>query len=130
MARASPICKEKKQHPIENRIMKHTIEINEANFEAEVLQSNQPVLVDFWAEWCGPCKMLGPVLEEIAFEHEGRLKVAKVNVDINSDLAERFAIQSIPTLLFFAGGKARDKTIGVLGKRAIVSRLEKLAVPA
>jgi thioredoxin 1 len=110
--------------------MKHTIEITGANFEAEVLQSTQPVLVDFWAEWCGPCKMLGPVLEEIALEHESRLKVAKVNVDTNSDLAERFGIQSIPTLVYFEGGEVRDRTIGVQGKRAIVSRLEKLTVPA
>lgn len=110
--------------------MKHTIEINEANFESEVVQSNQPVLVDFWAEWCGLCKMLGPVLEEIALEHDGRVKVAKVNVDTNSQLAERFGIQSIPTLLYFANGEIRDKTVGVLSKPAIVSRLEKLAVPA
>ncbi len=110
--------------------MKHTIEINEANFESEVVQSNQPVLVDFWAEWCGPCKMLGPVLEEIALEHNGRVKVAKVNVDTNSQLAERFGIQSLPTLLYFANGEIRDKTVGVLSKPAIVSRLEKLAVPA
>ena len=110
--------------------MNHTIEINEANFESEVVQSNQPVLVDFWAEWCGPCKMLGPVLEEIALEHDGRVKVAKVNVDTNSQLAERFGIQSIPTLLYFANGELRDKTVGVLSKPAIVSRLEKLAVPA
>ena len=110
--------------------MNHTIEINEANFESEVVQSNQPVLVDFWAEWCGPCKMLGPVLEEIALEHNGRVKVAKVNVDTNSQLAERFGIQSIPTLLYFANGEIRDKTVGVLSKPAIVSRLEKLAVPA
>jgi thioredoxin 1 len=110
--------------------MNHTIEINEANFESEVVQSNQPVLVDFWAEWCGPCKMLGPVLEEIALEHNGRVKVAKVNVDTNSQLAERFGIQSIPTLLYFANGEIRDQTVGVLSKPAIVSRLEKLAVPA
>ena len=110
--------------------MNHTIEINEANFESEVVQSNHPVLVDFWAEWCGPCKMLGPVLEEIAREHNGRVKVAKVNVDTNSQLAERFGIQSIPTLLYFANGEVRDKTVGVLSKPAIVSRLEKLAVPA
>jgi len=110
--------------------MKHTIEINEANFESEVVQSNQPVLVDFWGEWCGPCKMLGPVLEEIALEHNGRVKVAKVNVDTNSQLAERFGIQSIPTLLYFVNGEIRDKTVGVLSKPAIVSRLEKLAVPA
>lgn len=110
--------------------MKQTIEINQANFETEVLQSNQPVLVDFWADWCGPCKMLGPVLDEIALEHEGRIKVVKANVDANFGLAERFGIQSIPTLLYFASGELRDKTVGVLSKRAIVSRLEKLTVPA
>lgn len=110
--------------------MKQVIEINVSNLETEVLQSNQPVLVDFWAEWCGPCKMLAPVLDEIAREQEGRVKVAKVNVDTNPDVAERFGIQSIPTLLYFVGGELRDKTVGLLSKRAIVSRLEKLTVPA
>jgi thioredoxin 1 len=110
--------------------MKPTIEINEDNFESEVLQSNQPVLVDFWAEWCGPCKMLAPVLDEIATEQAGRAKVAKVNVDTNPVLAARFGIQSIPTLLYFTGGEVRDQTIGVTGKRAIVSKLEKFAIPA
>jgi thioredoxin 1 len=110
--------------------MKAAIEINEANFESEVLQSSQPVVVDFWAEWCGPCKMLAPVLDEIATEQAGRAKVAKVNVDDNPVLAARFGIQSIPTLLYFAGGEARDKTVGVTGKRVIVAKLEKLAVPA
>ncbi len=109
--------------------MKPTIEINESNFEIEVLQSDQPVLVDFWAEWCGPCKMLVPVLDEIAVEQAGRVKIAKVNVDANPALAARFGIQSIPTLLYFADGEVRDKTVGVAGKRAIVSKLEKLAVP-
>jgi len=110
--------------------MKATIEINEANFEAEVLKSTQPVLVDFWAEWCGPCKMLAPVLDEIAAEQSGRVKVAKVNVDENPVLAARFGIQSIPTLLYFAGGEIRNRSVGVQGKRAILSRLEGLAVPA
>ena len=110
--------------------MKTTIEINEANFESEVLQSNQPVLVDFWAEWCGPCKMLAPVVDEIALEQAGRVKVAKVNVDSNPGLAARFGIQSIPTLLYFVGGEVRDQTVGVLSKRAIVAKLEKLTVPA
>ena len=110
--------------------MKHTIELNEANFESEVLQSNQPVLVDFWADWCGPCKMLGPLLEEIALEQDGRVKVAKVNVDENPILAERYGIQSIPTLLYFAGGELRHKTVGLRSKQALVSTLEKLSVPA
>ena len=110
--------------------MKTTVEINETNFESEVLLSNQPVLVDFWAEWCGPCKMLAPVLEEIANEQAGRIKIAKVNVDENPALATRFGIQSIPTLLYFANGELRDQTIGAVSKRAIVSKLEKLAVPA
>jgi thioredoxin 1 len=109
--------------------MKATIEINEANFERDVLQSKEPVLVDFWAEWCGPCKMLGPVLDEIATEQSGRAKVAKVNIDQNPNLAARFGIQSIPTLLYFSGGEVRDQTVGAISKRLIVSKLEKLAVP-
>jgi thioredoxin 1 len=110
--------------------MKTTVEINEANFEAEVLKAAQPVLVDFWAEWCGPCKMLSPVLDVIATEQSGRVKVAKVNVDDNPGLAEHFGIHSIPTLLYFAGGEVRNKSVGVQGKREIVSKLEGLAVPA
>jgi thioredoxin 1 len=110
--------------------MKSIVELNEANFEAEVLKSGQPVLVDFWAEWCGPCKMIAPVLEEIATEQAGRIKVTKVNVDTNPNLAAQYQVQSIPTLLFFAGGVARDRVIGAVGKKAIVSRLEGLTAKA
>jgi len=108
--------------------MKPTIEINETNFESEVLKSNQPVLVDFWAEWCGPCKMLAPVLDEIATEHADRIKVVKVNVDDNPALAQRYGIQSIPTLLYFAKGEVRNQTIGVVSKKKIVEHLDELAL--
>ncbi|MGA2180097.1 MAG: thioredoxin [Verrucomicrobiota bacterium] len=110
--------------------MKSIVELNETNFEAEVLKSAQPVLVDFWAGWCGPCKMIAPVLEEIATEQAGRVKVAKVNVDENPGLAAQYQIQSIPTLLYFADGEARDKSVGVQGKKAISLKLEALAVAA
>jgi|SRR6266487_6891879 len=103
-----------------------SIEINEANFESEVLGSSQPVLVDFWAEWCGPCKMLAPVLEEIATDHADRIKVTKVNVDQNPALASRFGIQSIPTLLYFAGGQLRQQTVGAVSKKSILSTLDAL----
>jgi thioredoxin 1 len=106
--------------------MKPTIEINEANFEAEVLKASQPVLVDFWAEWCGPCKMLAPLLDEIATGQNGRVKVAKVNVDEHPALAARFSVRSIPTLLFFAGGELRHQTVGVVSKKTILSNLEGL----
>ena len=108
--------------------MKLTIEINEANFETEVLKATQPVLVDFWAEWCGPCKMLAPALDEIATEQTGRVKIAKVNVDENPALAARFGIQSIPTLLYFVGGKLRHQSVGVAAKKTILAKLEGLAV--
>ena len=112
------------------RNMKWIIEINEANFESEVLKSKEPVLVDFWANWCGPCKMLAPVLDEIAREQAGRVKIAKVNVDENPTLAARFGIQSIPTLLYFAGGELRHQTTGAVTKKRIVSDLDALAVAA
>jgi thioredoxin 1 len=109
--------------------MKQIIEINASNFEQEVLQSREPVLVDFWAEWCGPCKMLGPALDEIAAEQAGRVKVGKVNVDTNPELAARFGIQSIPTLIYFSGGHVQDQTVGAMSKRMILAKLEKLTVP-
>ena len=108
--------------------MKLPVDINETNFDVEVLQSTQPVLVDFWAEWCGPCKMLAPVLDEIASENAGRLRVAKVNVDTAPALAARFSVQSIPTLLYFSKGEVRGRTVGLASKKAIVSKLEQVAL--
>jgi thioredoxin 1 len=109
--------------------MKATIEVNEANFEAEVLKSSQPVLVDFWAPWCGPCKMLSPLLDEIAAEQAGKVKIVKVNLDENQDLAQRYNVQAIPTLLYFAGGEVRQQSLGLVSKKAIVTRLEELSAP-
>jgi thioredoxin 1 len=106
--------------------MKTTVELTEANFDREVLQSNLPVVVDFWAEWCGPCKMLAPALDEIARELEGRAVVAKVNVDDQPALAARFRIQGVPTLLYFSGGELREQTVGVVGKKTIVAKLNLL----
>ena len=103
--------------------MKTTMEINEGNFEAEVLKSTEPVLVDFWATWCGPCKMLSPVLEEIAGEQAGRAKIVKVNVDENQGLAQRYGIQAIPTLLYFSNGEVRDSSLGLTSKKAILAKL-------
>ena len=109
--------------------MKPTLSLNKDNFDREVLQSNLPVVVDFWAEWCGPCKMLAPALDEVARELQGQAVVAKVNIDEQPALAARFNIQSIPTLLYFSGGELRDQTIGVVGKKVIVTKLAALRAP-
>jgi thioredoxin 1 len=103
------------------------ITIDEANFDAEVTKSAQPVLVDFWAEWCGPCKMIAPILEEIAREKAGSVKVAKVNVDNNQSLSARYHIRAIPTLLLFKDGQLRDQIMGMTSKKDLLNRLEALA---
>lgn len=98
------------------------VNLNEENFENEVLRSEKPVLVDFWATWCGPCKMIAPVLEEIAKEYEGRVKVGKVNIDEQRDLATKYQISSIPTLILFKQGRIVNVLVGFRSK----SELEKV----
>ena len=90
--------------------------VTDANFDSEVLQSDLPVLVDYWAEWCGPCKMIAPILEEIVAEYDGRLKVAKLNIDENPDTPPKFGIRGIPTLMLFKGGDIEATKVGALSK--------------
>ena len=106
--------------------MNEPIHINEASFDKAVIQSPVPVLVDFWAPWCGPCKIIGPVLDEIARESNDRYRIMKVNIDDNPALQQRFAIRGVPTLLFFSQGKLQDQIVGVIPKGAIVGKLETL----
>ena len=103
--------------------MGKTLEITDNNFE-EVIGSEQPVLVDFWAEWCGPCKMIGPIVEEIADEYEGRAVIGKVDVDNNPEVSAKFGIRSIPTLLVFKNGEIVDKQIGAVPKNVLTQKLD------
>ncbi len=103
--------------------MGKTIELTDANFDS-VINSEKPVLVDFWAEWCGPCKMIGPLVEELAGDYEGRAVVAKLNVDENPNVTARFGVRSIPTLLVFKKGQIVDKQVGAVPKSVLSSKLE------
>ena len=100
-----------------------TIEINDDNFE-EILKTDKPVMVDFWAEWCGPCKMIGPVVAEIASEYDGKAVIGKVDVDNNPGVSAKFGIRSIPTLLFFKDGEIVDKQIGAVSKTVLTGKLD------
>jgi len=100
------------------------IEVTDANFDKEVIQSNIPVLVDFWAEWCGPCRMVAPLVKEISVEFEGRAKVTKMDVDSNPDIPAKFGIRNIPTILFFKNGQIVDKQVGAVPKNVLISKLE------
>lgn len=106
--------------------MKATVQVTEANFESEVLNSTLPVIVDFYADWCGPCKMIAPALEEIATDLQGKVKIAKVNVDDESALAQRYNVQSLPTLLYFQDGAVVTQLVGAASKKVILGKLESL----
>jgi len=99
--------------------------ITDSNFD-ELLQSNKPLVVDFWAEWCGPCKMIGPIMEELALEYEGKVTIGKMDVDDNNEVPTRFGIRNIPTLLFFKNGQMVDKQVGAAQKSALAQKVEAL----
>ena len=104
--------------------MSNTIELTDGNFSDEVEKSDSPVLVDFWAEWCGPCRMVGPVVDEIAGEYEGKAKVGKVNVDNNPEVSVKYGIRSIPALLIFKNGEVVDQIVGAVPKAQIKKQLD------
>ena len=104
-----------------------TIDLDESNFDREIANSEKPVIVDFWAEWCGPCKMIAPLLDEIAKEKADAVKVAKVNIDQNQSLSFRYNIRAIPSLLFFKNGQLRDQITGMTSKKDLLGRLASLA---
>jgi thioredoxin 1 len=102
------------------------LEATDGNFEQLVLQSDLPVIVDFWAEWCGPCRMVGPIVEEVGSDYEGKAVVAKVDVDSNPGITAKYGIRNIPTILFFKNGEVADKQVGAVPKSTIVTKLEPL----
>jgi thioredoxin 1 len=104
----------------------HVVHVSDASFDADVLNSDIPVLVDFWAEWCGPCKMIAPVLDEIASEYAGKLKVCKVDVDANPEIPPKFGIRGIPTLILFKGGSAEATKVGALSKSQLVDFIKEV----
>jgi len=112
---------------MENSTASPTVTLDDSNFEKEVTQSNQTVLVDFWAPWCGPCKMIAPLLDEIATEKAGSVKVAKVNVDENQSLSVKYNVRAIPALLFFKNGQLRDQVVGMTTRKDLLGRLDALA---
>ena len=105
--------------------MSNALEVNDSNFEAEVKNSDMPVLVDFWAPWCGPCRKISPIIDDIATEYAGKVKVVKVNTDENMKLTQEFSISGIPSLLIFKNGEAVERLVGLMQKNQLVSNIEK-----
>lgn len=104
--------------------MSKPIELTDSSFDNEVLNADEPVLVDFWAEWCGPCRMVGPIVEELAQEYEGKAKIGKVDVDNNPEISMKYGIRSIPSLLIFKGGEVVDQIVGAVPKSQLKKQLE------
>ena len=102
------------------------VEFTESNFEELAIKSDKPVMIDFWAEWCGPCRMVDPIVKEMAKEYEGRALIGKVNVDTNPDISMRFGIRNIPTIIFLKGGEMVDKSVGAVPKNILAEKLENL----
>jgi len=107
--------------------MANTVTLTTDNFDAEVLKSPTPVLVDFWAEWCGPCKAIAPILDELATEYGPKVKIGKVNIDEQQPLAVQYGIQSIPTLLLFSKGQVADQVVGLRGKKDLQNRIDRIS---
>jgi thioredoxin 1 len=105
----------------------NVLTLTEANFDSEIANASTPVLVDFWATWCGPCKMIAPILDEIADEKAGAVKVGKVDVDANPAISARYSIRAIPTLLFFKNGEVKEQLVGMASKKDLLAKLEALA---
>lgn len=102
------------------------LEFTDANFEQLALNSDKPVMIDFWAEWCGPCRMVGPIVEEMASEYDGKAVVGKVNVDENPEISARYGIRNIPTILFLKGGEMVDKSVGAVPKNVLTEKIDAL----
>lgn len=103
--------------------MAKPVHVSDASFDAEVLKADIPVLTDFWAEWCGPCKAIAPILEQVAQEYDGRIKIAKIDVDANNQVAMRLGVQSIPTLILFKNGQVVERLVGSMPKERLISRI-------
>jgi thioredoxin 1 len=109
---------------------KEPLHVSDETFQSEVLESDLPVLIDFWAPWCGPCRMLAPIIEELAADYDGRIVVGKVNTDENGDAPQKYGIMGIPTLIIFKDGEEVERMVGVRPKQAIVEKLDALLEPA